>query len=75
MAEKVKKEAERSAKFAEGGSTHMFGPQGANEQKPGVTEHDPSPEGAGPKYAAGGSTKMFGYAPSAPATAGITGPR
>jgi hypothetical protein len=76
MAEKVKKEAERSAKFAEGGhGNHMFGPQGANEQEPGVTEHDATPTGAGPKYAEGGKGKMFGFAPSEPAKAGITSAR
>jgi len=76
MAETVKKETERSAKFAEGGhSNHMFGPQDANEQKPGVTEHDTEGSAPGPKYAEGGKGKMFGFSPSHPATAGITSAR
>ena len=76
MAEKVKKETERSAKFAEGGhSNHMFGEQAANEQKPGVTEHDVSGGAPGPKYAEGGKGKMFGFAPSEPAKAGMTSAR
>lgn len=76
MAEKIKKETEREAKFAEGGhSNHMFGEQAANEQEPGVTEHDVKGGSPGPKYAEGGKGKMFGYSPAHPATAGITGPR
>lgn len=67
------KKTERSAKFAEGGDTHMFGHQAAGEQKPGETAHDTS--GDGGKFAAGGNTKMFGYSGSMPAKAGITSPR
>lgn len=61
--------------FAEGGSTHMFGEQNADEQKPGGTAHDNGADGEGDKFAKGGSTKMFGYAGSAPARSGITSAR
>ena len=61
--------------FAEGGSTHMFGEQNADEQKPGGTAHNNGADGVGDKFTMGGSTKMFGYNPSVPATAGITGAR
>lgn len=76
------KKNEKSADFAKGGNTPMFGhgdrtttapSDAAGEQKPGVTEHDP--EGSGSKFASGGSTKMFGYAGSVPAEAGKTSAR
>lgn len=70
---KQKKETTKSAKFAQGGSGHMFGPQAAGEQKPGDTAHDVG--GSGGKFAQGGSGKMFGYSPSNTAQAGITSPR
>jgi hypothetical protein len=75
MAAKVTKETTKSAKFAEGGKTHMFGEQAAGEQKPGVTEHDAEGGAPGDKFACGGKGKMFGYSPSAPARAGITSAR
>lgn len=74
MAAKFTKETTKSAKFAEGGKTHMFGPQKAGEQKPGETAHDAG-SGSGDKYACGGKTKMFGFAGSQPARAGITSAR
>jgi hypothetical protein len=74
MAAKVTKETTKSAKFAEGGNGHMFGPQKAGEQKPGVTQHDAG-NGSGDKFACGGSTRMHGYSPSVPARAGITSAR
>lgn len=76
------KKTEKSADFAKGGDTPMFGKgdrtttapsDAAGEQKPGVTEHDP--EGSGSKFAKGGSGKMFGYAGAEPARAGITSAR
>ncbi len=75
MAAKVTKETTKSAKFAEGGNTHMFGAQAAGEQKAGVTEHDASGGAPGDKYACGGKAKMFGYSPSMPARSGITSAR
>jgi hypothetical protein len=63
-------------KFAVGGKTPMFGEQNADEQAPGTTHHDTSPEtGPGDKFASGGTQKMFGYSPSVPARAGITSAR
>lgn len=81
MADFVKK-TEKSADFAKGGKTHMFGTgdhtttapsDAAGSQKPGVTEHDPKDSGS--KFAAGGSGKMFGYSGSEPARGGITSAR
>jgi|SRR5579864_6121929 len=68
----------KDATFAVGGKNKMFGHQNADEQKPGVTEHDNGPEqsqGTGDKFAMGGSTKMFGYQGSVPARDGITSAR
>lgn len=74
MAAKVKKETEKSAKFAVGGKTHMFGEQEAGEMEPGETgKNDDS--GPGDKYATGGKTKMFGFSGSLPARSGITSAR
>lgn len=75
MAKKTKVESEKNVKFAEGGDTHMFGPQGANKQDPAKTGHEVSPEGPGPDYAKGGGGKMFGFSPSQTAKAGITSAR
>jgi hypothetical protein len=75
MAAAMKKETDRKAKFAEGGSTRMFGHQNADEQKAGGTAHDNGPEqnqGTGEKFAEGGKTKMHAYNPAVPAKAGIT---
>lgn len=76
------KKTEKSAEFAKGGTTPMFG-QGdrtktaasdaAGSQEAGTTAHDP--ENSGSKFAAGGSSKMFGYAGSQPAEAGKTSAR
>lgn len=76
MATKVKKEkSEKNQQFAVGGkSNHMFGPQGANAQKPGETAHN-APAGPGADFAKGGSGKMFGFAGSQPAQAGKTSAR
>ena len=74
MAAKVTKETTKSAKFAEGGNTHMFGEQEAGEAKTGTTGK-PDERGPGDKFAKGGSGKMFGYSPSMPARAGITSAR
>lgn len=78
-----KKEKQQDFTFAKGGDTPMFG-QGdrtvtasqeqAGFQAPGGTAHKPQ-SASGDKYAVGGKGKMFGYAPSVPATAGITGAR
>ena len=73
--------------FATGGDTPMFGHQNADTQKGsggvgshthGETAHDNGPaqsQGTGAAFAKGGSQGMFGYAPSQPATAGITSAR
>lgn len=74
MAAKVKKETSRNTTFAEGGNTHMFGPQKAGQQASGETAHDAG-KGSGDNYACGGTTKMFGYQGSVPAKAGITSAR
>lgn len=74
MQPKSKKEGEHDVTFAEGGDTHMFGPQSAGADKPGNTGKDQT-KAPGPKFAAGGSTKMHEFHPAVPATAGITGPR
>jgi len=70
---KSKVETSKSATFAEGGNTHMFGPQKAGKQKPAETAHDVSDGGS--KFAAGGGGKMFGYTASQTAKAGITSAR
>lgn len=76
------KKTEKSADFAKGGNTPMFGhgdrtttapSDAAGPQTSGVTEHDPKGEGG--KFASGGSGKMFGYSGSLPARAGITSAR
>jgi hypothetical protein len=69
------KKNEKSADFAEGGDTPMFGEQAAGSQKPGETQHDVSGGAPGSKFAAGGSHKMFGYAGSETAQAGKTSAR
>lgn len=76
------KKTPKSADFAKGGKTHMFGTgdhtttassDAAGSQAPGVTEHDP--KGDGGKFAKGGSGKMFGYAGAESAQAGKTSAR
>jgi hypothetical protein len=68
----TKKEAQRSAKFARGGSPHgMFKQQAAGTDRPGNTGKDQS-AAPGPSGATGGSIPMFGFTPSQPAEAGIT---
>jgi hypothetical protein len=69
-----RKETEKSAKFAEGGKTHMFGAQKAGEEKPGTTAHDVG-SGGSDKFASGGKGKMFGYTGALPAQAGKTSAR
>lgn len=73
MAAFLKKTA-KSADFAEGGNTHMFGPQKVGKQQAGVTETSDA-GGTGDKFAKGGSSKMFGYAGSQAAEAGKTSAR
>lgn len=75
-------EGARSFQFAHGGDTPMFGHQNSDTQKGskqgGGTAHDNGPEqsqGTGQKFAEGGTQNMFGFAPSQPATAGITSAR
>jgi hypothetical protein len=81
MADFLKKN-EKSADFAKGGKTHMFGTgdhtvtassDAAGTQEEGTTAHDP--ENSGEKFAKGGSGKMFGYQGSVPATGGQTSAR
>lgn len=71
-------EVTHNAKFAEGGTTKMFGEQEAGER----TGSDKSPStgkpdssGPGEKFAEGGKGKMFSFTGALPATAGITAPR
>lgn len=68
------KKNEKSADFAKGGDTHMFGEQAAAVMPSGTTDKG-DPSGPGEKFAKGGSGKMFGYEGSQPARAGITGAR
>lgn len=76
------KKTEKSADFAKGGNTPMFGSgdrtttagsDAAGSQDAGTTAHDTS--GDGGKFAKGGSNKMFGYTGSEPARGGITSAR
>ncbi len=72
----TKEKSEKNVKFADGGSTHMFGPQNSSEQKAGGTAHNTEASGpTGGQFAKGGKTAMFGFAGSQPATAGITSAR
>jgi len=66
---------EKSSKptFAKGGKTKMFGQQGANPQRPGVSAHAAA-DGKGASFAKGGSTKMFGFRGSSPAEPGKSTP-
>lgn len=71
-------EKTHNAKFAEGGTTHMFGEQEAGSRVGG--DKSPStgkPDDAGPgeKFASGGKTKMFGFSGALPARDGITSAR
>lgn len=68
------KKNEKSADFAKGGNTHMFGPQKVGEQDDGTTAHDVT-SGGGDKFASGGKGKMFGYAGVQSAEAGKTSAR
>lgn len=77
------KKTEKSADFAKGGTTPMFGTgdrtttaasDAAGTQEAGTTAHDPE-GGSGDKFAKGGSTKMFGYTGAEPAQAGKTSAR
>lgn len=81
MADFVKK-TEKSADFAKGGNTPMFGTgdrtktapsDAAGTATPGETYKDPKDSGS--KFASGGSTKMFGYQGAEPAKGGITSAR
>jgi hypothetical protein len=76
------KKTEKSADFAKGGNTPMFGSgdrtttaskDAAGTATPGETYKDPT--NSGEKFAKGGSQKMFGYEGSVPATGGQTGAR
>jgi hypothetical protein len=73
MKPKPKKESERGATFAEGGSTRMHKPQSANPQKPGTTAHAVKGAAPGAKAAKGGPPTR-GVSLSRPATAGHTAP-
>jgi hypothetical protein len=76
------KKNEKSADFAKGGNTPMFGKgdhtvtapkDAAGTATPGETYKDPVDSGE--KFAKGGSQKMFGYQGAVPATAGQSGAR
>jgi len=69
----AKNDKVKSADFAKGGSTKMFGPQGAEPQVAGQTAQPNG--GDGGKFAKGGSGKMFGYCGAEAAKPGITGAR
>jgi len=66
---KSKEISSKTASFAKGGSTKMFGKQHAGTQKSGQTATKATSSG---KVAKGGSTKMFGFTKSAPVKAGRT---
>lgn len=68
------KKNEKSADFAKGGDTKMFGEQEAGEMPEGTTDKGDQ-SGPGEKFAKGGSSKMFGYAGSQAAEAGKTSAR
>ena len=71
---RTKEHVEHNVEFAEGGDTHMFGPQAAGPDKPGNTGKDKS--GApGAKYAEGGKHKMFDFHGSNAQEPGRTGQR
>lgn len=65
----MKNVTSKSASFAKGGNTKMFGKQSAGSQAPGTTAHSASGDG---KFAKGGGKKMFGFRPSGPACPGQT---
>jgi hypothetical protein len=62
MASKIK--STKSASYAKGGSTRMFGKQSAGVQVPGQTATKGS---GGGKFAKGGKTRMFGKQAASPA--------
>lgn len=68
---KSKSLSTKSASFAKGGSTKMFGKQHAGPQKPGVKGHSTS--GSGGKFAKGGNGHMFGKQSANPRRPGVTG--
>lgn len=70
MATKTKSSSSGGGKFPKGGSTKMFGQQGANPAKSGVTST--STGGKGAKFPAGGKGKMFGKGSARPAASGHT---
>lgn len=61
----------KTASFAKGGSTKMFGKQHVGAQTPGQTAT--KPKGGGGKFAKGGGTKMFGPQHANPRKSGVTG--
>lgn len=67
---KIKSSSDGGSKFSKGGSTKMFGQQGANPARGG--EVSLSSSGKGAKFPAGGKGKMFGKGSARPATAGMT---
>ena len=68
---KSKTSTTKSASFAKGGKTKMFGKQHAGPDKPGTS--GASKTGTGGKWAKGGSTHMFGKQCADPRRAGVTG--
>lgn len=67
---KSKEMSSKSASFAKGGKTKMFGKQHAGTQTPGQTA---TKSGAGGKWAKGGSGHMFGKQSAGPRRSGVTG--
>lgn len=76
MAATFTKETRKSADFAKGGKTKMFGAQAAEKQTSGQTADSTANDSApGAKFANGGSAKMFGYCGVETAKPGITSAR
>jgi hypothetical protein len=72
--DRTKKDTQRGATLAKGGTTKMFGKQAAGPDKPGNTGKDQS-RAPGAKAAKGGTTKMAAFAPPRPAKPGRTSAR
>lgn len=68
---KVKSSGGGGSKFAQGGSTKMFGKQHAGPKEAGCTAQEKT--GDGGKFAAGGSTRMLSKVPANTMTPGQTG--
>jgi hypothetical protein len=72
--DRTKRDTQRSAALAKGGTTKMFGKQAAGPDKPGHTGKVQT-SAPGAKSARGGTTKMAAFAPARPVKPGRTGAR